>query len=96
MQLRVGDPRMLTRMRRWLKAGVLRPDGAMEAVECGTLQGGSISVLLSNVYLHYAEARSWKQHPQAHGDAVKVISQNPPDAIGRLLVECRTLELATG
>ena len=29
------------------------PDGAMEAVESGTPQGGSISVLLSNVYLHY-------------------------------------------
>jgi len=53
VQLRVGDPRMLTLIRRWLKAGVLMPDGAMEAVESGTPQGGSISVLLSNVYLHY-------------------------------------------
>jgi RNA-directed DNA polymerase len=31
----------------------MMPDGAVEAVECGTPQGGSISVLLSNVYLHY-------------------------------------------
>jgi RNA-directed DNA polymerase len=53
VQLRVGDPRILTLIRRWLKAGVMMPDGAVEAVECGTPQGGSISVLLSNVYLHY-------------------------------------------
>jgi hypothetical protein len=46
-------PRILTRIRRGRKAGVLMPDGAMEAVECGTPQGGSISVLLSNIYLHY-------------------------------------------
>ena len=39
-------------IRRWLKAGVLE-DGAVHPSEQGTPQGGSISVLLSNVYLHY-------------------------------------------
>lgn len=53
VQLRVGDPRLLTLIRRWLKAGVMMPDGAVEDVTQGTPQGGSISVLLSNVYLHY-------------------------------------------
>ena len=73
MQLRVGDPRMLTLMRRWLKAGVLMPDGAREAVESGTPQGGSISVLLSNVSLHYVldvwiEKKMRKQlEGEAHG-----------------------------
>jgi RNA-directed DNA polymerase len=52
MPLRVGEPRMLTRMRRWRKAGVLRPDGARAAGESGTPQGGRSSVLLSQVYLH--------------------------------------------
>ena len=42
MQRRVGDPRRLTRMRRGRKAGVLRPEGAREAVESGTPQGGRI------------------------------------------------------
>lgn len=50
---RVGDPRILSLIRRWLKAGVL-DDGSLESSEVGTPQGGSISVLLSNVYLHYA------------------------------------------
>jgi RNA-directed DNA polymerase len=43
---------MLTRLRRWLNAGVMRPDGAVEAGACGTPQGGRISVLLSHVYRH--------------------------------------------
>ena len=49
---RVGDPRLLSLMRRWLKAGALE-DGVHRPSEEGTPQGGSISVLLSNVYLHY-------------------------------------------
>lgn len=49
---RVGDLRLISLIRRWLKAGVLE-DGAMYPTEEGTPQGGSISVLLSNVYLHY-------------------------------------------
>ena len=49
---RVGDPRILNLIRRWLKVGVLE-DGEVQASTEGTPQGGSISVLLSNIYLHY-------------------------------------------
>jgi group II intron reverse transcriptase/maturase len=49
---RVGDPRLISLIRRWLKASILE-DGEISANEEGTPQGGSISVLLSNVYLHY-------------------------------------------
>lgn len=49
---RVGDPRILSLIRRWVKAGVLE-DGEIIPTEEGTPQGGSISVLLSNIYLHY-------------------------------------------
>ena len=49
---RVGDLRLINLIRRWLKAGVLE-DGAVHPSEMGTPQGGSISVLLSNLYLHY-------------------------------------------
>src|ERR1700746_2815123 len=48
----VGDPALISLSRRWLKAGVLE-DGAVHPSEQGTPQGGSISVLLSNLYLHY-------------------------------------------
>ena len=49
---RVGDPRILSLIRRWLKVGVLEAGQIHESTE-GTPQGGSISVLLSNLYLHY-------------------------------------------
>ena len=49
---RVGDQRLISLIRRWLKAGVLE-NGEIHPSEEGTPQGGSISVLLSNEYLHY-------------------------------------------
>jgi group II intron reverse transcriptase/maturase len=52
VELRVGDPRILTLIQRWLKAGVM-VEGRYEESSEGTPQGGSISVVLSNVYLHY-------------------------------------------
>jgi hypothetical protein len=56
---RVGDPRLISLIRRWLKASILE-DGEIYANEEGTPQGGSISVLLSNVYLYYgAPGQTW-------------------------------------
>ena len=52
VEQRVGDPRIVSLIRRWLKAGVLE-DGEWHPNEEGTPQGGSISVLLSNLCLHY-------------------------------------------
>lgn len=49
---RVGDPRIISLIKRWLKAGVME-NKTLQVSEVGTPQGGSISVLLSNVYLHY-------------------------------------------
>lgn len=50
---RVGDERLQNLIKRWLKAGVM-DENELQTSEVGTPQGGSISVLLSNVYLHYA------------------------------------------
>lgn len=49
---RVGDPRILNLIQRWLKAGVLESN-ELHHSDIGTPQGGSISVLMSNIYLHY-------------------------------------------
>jgi group II intron reverse transcriptase/maturase len=49
---RVKDPRIITLLRRWLKAGVME-DGEHRQTEEGAAQGGPISVLISNIYLHY-------------------------------------------
>ena len=53
LKLRVGDPRIISLIERWLKAGVME-DGVITKSEKGTPQGGPISVLISNLYLHYA------------------------------------------
>lgn len=53
LKLRVGDPRIISLIERWLKAGVME-DGVITRSEKGTPQGGPISVLISNLYLHYA------------------------------------------
>lgn len=52
LQHRVGDKRIISLVQRWLKAGVMEDDNFTES-EAGVPQGGSISVLLSNLYLHY-------------------------------------------
>lgn len=52
LEHRVGDPRIVTLIRRWLKAGVME-EGQHVKTEQGTAQGGPISVLISNIYLHY-------------------------------------------
>jgi retron-type reverse transcriptase len=48
VQHRVGDPRLIRLIRRWLKAEVLG-EGVVTPSEMGTPQDGSISVLLSNI-----------------------------------------------
>jgi RNA-directed DNA polymerase len=49
---RVRDPRIETLIKRWMKAGVM-DNGQHTPSESGTAQGGPISVLISNIYLHY-------------------------------------------
>jgi len=40
-------------IKRWLKAPVQHQDGRIEGRDCGTPQGGVISPLLANLFLHY-------------------------------------------
>jgi RNA-directed DNA polymerase len=53
LELRIADRRILRLIRRFLKGGVME-DGLTRGSEEGTPQGGVLSPLLSNVYLHYA------------------------------------------
>lgn len=52
LALRIGDPVILRLIGKWLKAGVM-VDGVVVRTEEGTPQGGPISPILANIYLHY-------------------------------------------
>jgi RNA-directed DNA polymerase len=70
---RVADPRIVRLVQKWLAAGVLE-DGKRTQSEAGTVQGGSISPLLANLYLHYVFdlwVQRWRTR-HAHGDVAVV------------------------
>ncbi len=66
---RVSDRRMLKMLRQWLQAGVME-DGVVSHPVAGTPQGGVISPLLSNIYLHVLD-RVWARHGQHLGELVR-------------------------
>jgi group II intron reverse transcriptase/maturase len=73
LEHRVADRRVVRLIQKWLRAGVLE-EGVRTRSEVGTVQGGSISPLLANVYLHYVFdlwVQRWRQR-QARGDVVVV------------------------
>ena len=50
---RIDDAAFLNLIRKWLKAGILDTDGKIIHPESGTPQGGIVSPVLANVYLHF-------------------------------------------
>src|SRR5258706_8286075 len=70
---RIGDPRMIRLIRKWLKAGVM--DGAeWTSSDIGSPQGAVVSPTLANIYLHYTFdlwADQWRRH-HARGNVVLV------------------------
>ena len=70
---RIGDRRVIRLIQKWLAAGVLE-DGVRTTSEIGTPQGGSISPLLANIYLHYVFdlwVRRWRT-TRTNGDLIVV------------------------
>lgn len=60
---RIGDRRLVRLLRKWLQAGVME-DGKLHETRMGTPQGGNISPLLANIYLHYVIdlwANQWRK-----------------------------------
>lgn len=73
LEHRIADQRVIAHIRKWMRAGVVE-DGQLVDVEQGTPQGGSISPLLANIYLHYVLdlwLQQWKNR-HAHGDMFAV------------------------
>lgn len=51
---RIGDRAFLRLIGKWLRAGILEEDGRVVHPQSGTPQGGIVSPVLANLYLHYA------------------------------------------
>ena len=54
LRIRIDERALLKLSRTWLQAGVLETDGPVIHLETGTPQGGTVSPVLANGYLHYA------------------------------------------
>ena len=77
---RVSDRRMLKLLRQWLEAGVME-EGTVSKAVAGTPQGGVISPLLSNIYLHVLDVE-WTRKSASLGALVRYADD--------FVVMCRT------
>ena len=84
VEMRVSDRRMLKLLRKWLNAGVME-EGEVHTSELGVPQGGVISPLLSNIYLHYFDFL-WERHGAHLGELTRyaddfvIVSKTKKDA----------------
>ena len=63
---RINDTSFLRLIRKWLKAGILETDNHVINPSSGTPQGGIISPVLANIYLHYVLDLWFEKHIKSH------------------------------
>jgi group II intron reverse transcriptase/maturase len=65
LQMRIGDPKLLSLIKRILVAGVME-DGRLMPSDKGVPQGGATSAVLANVYLHHVLDRWFMEVVKTH------------------------------
>jgi len=66
LEKKIDDRRFLRLIRKWLNAGILEEDGEITDPVSGTPQGGVISPVLANIYLHYVIDEWFEDVVRAH------------------------------
>jgi len=72
LEERIDDAPFLRLIRKWLRAGILETDGQVVHPVTGTPQGGIVSPVLANIYLHYVVDLWFERRikPRCHGEAM--------------------------
>jgi len=98
VEKRISDRRVVKLIRQWLKSGVMESDGFHET-ELGTPQGGVISPLLANIYLHEFD-KFWTEQSDVNGILVRyaddfvILFRTEREAKrGMKLVQCKMREM---
>lgn len=74
LELRINDNAFIRLIQKWLRARILEEDGRITDPATGTPQGGVVSAVLANIYLHYALDLWFKLHvkPRCRGEAMMI------------------------
>ena len=81
LQERIDDAAFINLIQKWLKAGILDTDGMIIHPETGTPQGGIVSPVLANVYLHFALDLWFEKVVKAHCKGAAMIIRYADDFV---------------
>ncbi len=81
LESRIDDNAFLGLIRQWLKAGILEIDGQVVHPQTGSPQGGIISPVLANVYLHHVLDEWFEQVVKGHIDGKAMLIRYADDYV---------------
>lgn len=81
LEKRIADRSLIRIIVKWLKAGVLETDGSVVHPATGTPQGGVISPILANIYLHYVQDQWIKKVVSKHSKGQVLFRRYADDSV---------------